>query len=328
MRRANFTTVGVILLLILGVLAPFFAYPVYVMQMLCFALLATAFNLLLGYAGLLSFGHAAFFGGAAYVSGYVIRLLGGAPLLGVLIGTVFGALLGFLFALLATRRRGIYFAMITLALAQIVYFSANQLEFTGGEDGLRGIPRGSLFGIIDLNEMRSIYYFVFAITVGGIWMIYRVVNSPFGKVLAAIKENENRMISLGYDVARSKIIVFSISAAFAGMAGSTKALVLQFASLADVHWMMSGEIILMALVGGVNVFLGPAFGAAFIVSLQQKLSGAGSWIEVIVGLIFVVCVMAFRRGLFGEFVLRVRDALSTKRRTDIGGNVVPGEPRV
>lgn len=298
-----------ITLLILGLLAPFVVYPVFMMKLLCFALFACAFNLLLGYTGLLSFGHAAFFGGASYVTGYLVKESGLTPEVGVLGGTLFAALLGYIVGSLAIRRQGIYFAMVTLALAQIVYFLALKMPFTGGEDGLQGIPRGNLFGLIDLGRVYdfggsplalNLYYFVFFMFCLGFWIIYRTINSPFGQVLKAIRENEPRTVSLGYKVERFKLMAFVISAALAGMAGSMKSLVFQLASLTDVSWHSSGEVVLMTLLGGVGTVLGPLLGSFTVVTLQTELSSVGSWITVIIGGIFVVCVLLFRRGFIGE----------------------------
>jgi branched-chain amino acid transport system permease protein len=298
-----------IALIALGLVAPFIVYPVFMMKLLCFALFASAFNLLLGYTGLLSFGHAAFFGGASYITGYLVKTSGLTPELGVLGGTLFAALLGYLVGSLAIRRQGIYFAMVTLALAQIVYFIALKAPFTGGEDGLQGIPRGNLFGMIDLGQTYSIggnpvalnlYYFIFVLFCLGFWVIYRTINSPFGQVLKAIRENEPRAVSLGYKVERFKLMAFVISAALAGMAGSMKSLVFQLASLTDVSWHTSGEVVLMTLLGGVGTVLGPLVGAFTVVTLQSELSSVGSWITVIIGVTFVVCVLLFRRGFVGE----------------------------
>jgi branched-chain amino acid transport system permease protein len=298
-----------IALILLGLLAPFVVYPVFMMKLLCFALFACAFNLLLGYTGLLSFGHAAFFGGASYVTGYLVKNSGLTPELGILGGTLFAGLLGYIVGSLAIRRQGIYFAMVTLALAQIVYFVALKAPFTGGEDGLQGIPRGKLLGLIDLGQIYTfggsplglnLYYFVFVLFCLGFWMIYRTINSPFGQVLKAIRENEPRAVSLGYKVERFKLLAFVISAALAGMAGSMKALVFQLASLTDVSWHTSGEVVLMTLLGGVGTVLGPLVGAFTVITLQSELSSVGSWITVIIGVIFVVCVLLFRRGFIGE----------------------------
>ncbi|MFZ2989886.1 branched-chain amino acid ABC transporter permease [Ideonella sp.] len=277
------------------------AYPTFLMKVLCFALFASAFNLLLGFAGLLSFGHAAFFGASAYLCGYLVRDLGTTPEVGILAGAALGGLLGALVGSLAIRRAGIYFAMITLALAQLVFFICVQLKATGGEDGLQGIPRGHLFGLIDLSDNMSMYYFVLAVFLGGFWLIHRTVHSPFGQILKAIRENEPRATSLGYDVARYKLLAFVLSATLTGVAGSTKALVFQLASLTDVHWHMSGEVVLMTLLGGLGTILGPAVGALTIVGLENVLADkVGSWVTVIMGGIFVVCVLLFRRGIVGE----------------------------
>jgi branched-chain amino acid transport system permease protein len=295
-----------------GVVAPFVVYPTFLMKVLCFALFASAFNLLLGFAGLLSFGHAAFFGAGAYVCGLLCKSLGVAPELGILAGTAFAGLLGTLFGLLAIRRAGIYFAMITLALAQLVYFVELQLPFTGGEDGLQGIPRGRLLGFIDLSNNWAMYYFVFAIYLAGFWLIHRTIHSPFGQVLKAIRENEPRAISLGYAVDRYKLLAFVLSSTLAGLAGATKAIVFQLASLTDAHWHMSGDVVLMTLVGGLGTVLGPSVGALTIVGLEDALADkVGSWVTVIMGAIFVVCVLLFRRGIVGE--LRV---LRFLRRTE------------
>lgn len=289
-----------ILMLVAGLAAPLFAYPVFVMDLLCFALFASAFNLLLGYAGLLSFGHAAFFGGAAYITGYVTKEWGFTPLLGILAGAGFAMVLGAAFGFLAIRRQGIYFAMVTLALAQIIYFLALQMPFTGGENGLQGIPRGHLFGLIDLNNSLAMYYFVFAIFLVGFGIIYRTIHSPFGEVLQAIRENESRALSLGYDVDHFKLLAFVISATLAGLAGATKAIIFQFAALTNAHWQTSGEVILMTLVGGLGTVFGPVVGAITVGALSHELSAFGSWVQVILGTIFVVCVMVFRRGIIGE----------------------------
>jgi branched-chain amino acid transport system permease protein len=289
-----------VLLIASLLIAPALLYPVFVMQLLCFALFACAFNLLIGFTGLLSFGHAAFFGGAAYICGHAIKVWGLPPLVGVLMGGLFAAALGYVVGSLAIRRQGIYFAMITLALAQIVYFLALQLPFTGGENGLQGIPRGTVFGIFDLNDPLVMYYFVAAIFIVGFLVIYRTIHSPFGQVLQAIRENEPRALSLGYNVDRFKLIAFVLSAALAGVAGSTKAIVFQFASLTDAHWQMSGEVILMTLIGGMGTIFGPIVGAVVIVTLQHYLADIGSWVQVVIGAIFIVSVLLFRRGVIGE----------------------------
>lgn len=295
------TVLMFVALAVVGVLAPFALYPTFLMKVLCFALFASAFNLLLGYVGLLSFGHAAFFGGAAYVCGYLCKEQGWSPELGILAGTLTAAVLGWGFGAIAIKRSGIYFAMITLALAQLVFFLAIQLPFTGGEDGMQGIPRGKLLGLIDLSDNLAMYFFVFGVFMAGFALIYRTIHSPFGQILKAIRENEPRAISLGYDVHRYKLLAFVISASLAGMAGATKALVFQLASLTDAHWHMSGEVVLMTLLGGLGTILGPAVGATTIVTLQTQLADkVGSWVTVIIGVIFVVCVLAFRRGIVGE----------------------------
>ena len=289
-------------LLILALIAPMLGlYPVFVMKLLCFALFACAFNLLLGFTGLLSFGHAAFFGSAAYVTGWLIKSQHFTPELGLLAGAIASGLIGLVVGAVAIRRQGIYFAMITLAIAQMVYFVCLQAPFTGGEDGLQGVPRGKLFGIISLESDTTMYYLVVAIFVASFIAIARVVNSPFGQVLKMIRENEPRAISLGYQVDRYKLLAFVLSAALAGLAGSLKTLVMGFATLSDVHWSMSGEVILMTLLGGVGTFFGPAFGAGIVIALQNLLADkVGSWVTVIIGVIFVLCVLAFRKGVVGE----------------------------
>lgn len=284
----------------LALTAPFVIYPVFLMKALCFALFAAAFNLLLGYAGLLSFGHAAFLGTAAYLTGYTVKEWALTPELGILLGAVAAGALGFIFGSVAIRRQGIYFAMITLALAQMVFFLCVQAPFTGGEDGLQAVPRGHLFGLIDLSNNLNMYYFVLAIFVFGVGLIYRTVHSPFGQVLTAIKENEPRAISLGYQVERYKLLAFVLSASLAGLAGATKTLVLQLASLSDVHWHTSGEVVLMTLLGGMGTQAGPLVGAVLVISLQNYLADLGSWVTIITGGIFVICVLSFRRGIVGE----------------------------
>lgn len=296
-------------LFIVGLIAPFAVYPTFLMKLFCFALFACAFNLLLGFAGLLSFGHAAFLGTAGYVCGLMVRDLGVTPEVGILAGTVAAGVLGWIFGLLAIRRTGIYFAMITLALAQMVYFIVLQVKATGGEDGLQGVPRGHLFGLIDMSDNIAMYYLVYAVFSIGFFIIYRTIHSPFGQILKAIRENEPRAISLGYDVSRFKLIAFVISASLAGLAGATKTLVFQLTSLSDVHWHMSGEVVLMTLLGGLGTILGPAVGSATIVTLQNELADkVGSWVTVIMGLIFVACVLAFRRGIVGEIQALIQRA--------------------
>ena len=299
MKSETLARVGYGILLAVLLVTPWVAYPVLVMKVLCFALFACAFNLLLGYTGLLSFGHAAFFGTAAYVAGHALKVWTLPAPVGILLGTLAAALLGWLVGSLAIRRQGIYFAMITLALAQMVYFVFIQAPFTGGEDGLQGIPRGNLFGLVDLSNDMNLYYFVLAIFLFGFWLIHRTIHSPFGQVLKAIRENEPRAISLGYDVARYKLLAFVLSAALAGLAGATKALVFTFASLTDAHWHMSGEVVLMMLLGGLGTVFGPLVGAALVVVLQNA-AVFGRWTLVAQGLIFVVCVLVFRRGIVGE----------------------------
>jgi branched-chain amino acid transport system permease protein len=273
------------------------------MKLLCFALFACAFNLLLGFTGLLSFGHAAFFGGAAYVTGWFVKAQGWTPELGVLAGVATGALLGLIVGLIAIRRQGIYFAMITLALAQIVFFIALQAPFTGGEDGLQGVPRGALFGVFSLADDLTLYYVVLAVFAACFLAILRIVTSPYGQVLKMIRENEPRAISLGYEVDRYKLMAFVLSASLAGLAGGMKTVVMGFASLSDVHWSMSGEVILMSLLGGVGTFFGPVLGATIVIGLQNMLADkVGAWVTVIIGVIFVICVLAFRKGMVGEWL--------------------------
>ncbi|MFC5546041.1 branched-chain amino acid ABC transporter permease [Marinobacter koreensis] len=300
-------------LLVLLVLAPLVMYPVFLMKILCFALFAVAFNLLLGYTGLLSFGHAAFLATGGYTTGY---LLSNVPWLttelGILAGTLMATALGFGFALLSIRRQGIYFAMVTLALAQLVFFFFVQSSFTGGEDGMQGIPRGELFGLIDLNDNLNLYYFILAVFLGCYLLVQRTVGSPFGQVLNAIKQNEPRAISLGYNVNRYKILAFVISAALAGLAGSMKAVVFQLASLNDAHWHTSGEVILMTLVGGAGTLLGPVVGATFVVNVEYQLAQGPlrDWVDPILGGIFVLTVIAFRSGIVGEIQKFMRKNLS------------------
>jgi len=267
---------------------------------LCFALFASAFNLLLGYTGLLSFGHAAFFGSASYVSAHAAKVWGLTPELAILAGTAAGALLGLVIGWLAIRRQGIYFAMVTLAFAQMVFFFSLQAPFTGGEDGIQAVPRGRLFGLLDLTPDRVFYYVVLAIFLVGLLLIYRIIHSPFGQVLKAIRENEPRAVSLGYRVNRYKLACFVMSAALAGLAGATKALVFQLASLTDVHWSMSGEVVLMTLLGGLGTVFGPVVGAFIIISLETYLAQLGAWVTIVQGVIFVICVLTFRRGVVGE----------------------------
>jgi branched-chain amino acid transport system permease protein len=279
---------------------PVVGYPFFLMKVLCFALFACAFNLMLGYGGLLSFGHAAYFGFAAYVSAYTAKHWGLTPELSILLGTGSGALLGLAFGSLAIRRQGIYFAMITLALAQMVYFFSLQTpKFTGGEDGIQAVPRNKLFGMLPLGNDLITYYLVAGIFVAGVLLIYRIIHSPFGQVLKAIRDNEARAVSLGYRVNQYKLAVFVLSASLAGLAGATKAIAVQLASLTDVHWSMSGEVVLMTLVGGMGTVFGPIVGAAVIISMQNFLAGLGDWVTILQGIIFVICVLIFREGIVG-----------------------------
>ena len=296
--------IGLLIGLALLLVAPFIGlYPVFMMKALCFAIFACAFNLLLGYTGLLSFGHAAYLGAAAYATGWLVRSGGLTPELGVLAGTGIAALCGLAVGLIAIRRQGIYFAMVTLAMAQMIYFVFLQAPFTGGEDGLQGVPRGKLFGLIPLADDKLLYYVVLAVFVAVFLFIIRIVHSPYGQVLKAIRENEPRAVSLGYDVDRYKLLAFVLSTAIAGLAGSMKTLVLGFATLSDAHWSLSGEVVLMTLLGGMGTFAGPVIGAFTIIGLQNFLADqVGSWINVIIGVIFVVCVVAFRRGFVGELL--------------------------
>ncbi len=283
--------------------APFVGiYPVFLMKALCFALFACAFNLLIGFGGLLSFGHAMFLGTAGYVCAHAAKVWGWPPEAAILAGTSAAAALGLVTGLLAIRRQGIYFAMITLALAQMIYFFCLQAPFTHGEDGIQSVPRGRLFGLLDLSNTLTMYYFVPVVFIAAFALIYRVVNSPFGQVLKAIRENEPRAISLGYDAERYKLLAFVLSATLAGLAGATKAIVFQLASLTDVHWTMSGEVVLMTLLGGMGTVFGPVVGAFIIIGLENYLAAFGEWVTVITGGIFVVCVLAFRRGVVGEIM--------------------------
>jgi len=296
-------TLGLTLLVAVAavmLLAPFAVYPLFLIKILCFVLFAAAFNLVLGYAGLLSFGHAAFFGGGAYIAAHAAKVWNLPFELAILSGTAFATLIGFVFGAIAIRRHGIYFAMITLALAQMIYFLAVQMPFTGGEDGIQAVPRGYLLGMIDLRNITAMYYTVLGGTVIGLIIIWRAVNSPFGHTLSAIRENETRVTSLGLKPDRYKLIAFTLSAALSGFAGSMKALAFQLASLVDVTWHMSGEVILMTLLGGMGTLIGPIVGATVVVGLEHFLSTSGLPITFIIGLFFVICVMMFRRGVFGE----------------------------
>jgi branched-chain amino acid transport system permease protein len=300
-RPRTSVLVGTAVMTALLAIAPFVGiYPVFLMKALCFALFACAFNLLLGFGGLLSFGHAMFLGTAGYVCAHAAKVWGFPPELAILVGTVASAALGIVVGALAIRRQGIYFAMITLAVAQMMFFFYLQMPFTHGEDGIQAVPRGVLFGVLDLSQILTMYYVVLAVFVLGFLFIYRVIHSPFGQVLKAIRENEPRAISLGYDADRYKLIAFILSATLAGLAGAVKAIVFQLASLTDVHWTMSGEVVLMTLLGGMGTIFGPVVGAFIIIALESYLAGFGEWVTVITGVIFVVCVLAFRRGIVGE----------------------------
>jgi branched-chain amino acid transport system permease protein len=291
------------------VLAPFVVYPLFLMKALCFALFACAFNLLIGYAGLLSFGHAAFLGSAGYVTAHAAKVWGWPPELAILGGTAAAGALGLVVAGLAIRRQGIYFAMVTLALAQMIYFFCLQAPFTHGEDGIQAVPRGTLLGLFDLRQTMTLYFVVLAIFLGGFLLIYRTIYSPFGQVLKAIRENEPRAISLGYKADQYKLIAFALSAILSGLAGGTKAIVFQLASLTDVHWTMSGEVVLMTLLGGLGTVFGPVVGALVVIALENYLAQLGAWVTVVQGAIFVVCVLTFRRGLVGELARLLKKPL-------------------
>ncbi|MCD6071131.1 MAG: transporter permease [Microvirga sp.] len=303
--RTSSMVLGVIAIAAL-LAAPFFFYPVLLMSILCFALFACAFNLLIGYVGLLSFGHAAFFGGAAYFTSHAAKVWGWEPLAAILLGVAGAAVMGLLMGFLAIRRQGIYFAMITLALSQMFAFICLQVPFTHGEDGIQGVPRGYLLGILDLNEPLAMYYVTLAIFLFGFFTIWRIVNSPFGNILKAIRENERRAVSLGYRVDRYKLGAFVMSAALAGLAGGTKAIVFQFATLTDVNWQMSGEVILMTLLGGIGTLIGPVVGASLVIALQKYFAAWNFPVTVLIGIIFVICVLLFRRGIVGEILEFIR----------------------
>ncbi|HUP93867.1 MAG TPA: branched-chain amino acid ABC transporter permease [Burkholderiales bacterium] len=281
-------------------IAPAVIYPIFLMKVMCFALFACAFNLLIGYVGLLSFGHAMFLGMAGYTAAYAAKTWGYTPEIAILSGALASALLGLVVGLIAIRRQGIYFAMITLALAQMVYFFCVQAPFTGGEDGVQAVPRGKLFGVIDLSNVWAMYVTVFVIFISGFLLIYRIIHSPFGQVLKAIRENEARATSLGYDIDRYKLIAFVLSAALSGLAGATNALVFQLAALNAVHWTMSGEVVLMTLVGGLGTVFGPVIGALVVLAMENYLAQLGAWVTIVQGTIFVLCVLTFRRGIVGE----------------------------
>jgi branched-chain amino acid transport system permease protein len=294
-----------------GLLAPFVVYPVFLMNALCWALFAGAFNLLLGYVGLLSFGHAAYFGGAAYVTAYLMKNYGLSPEMGILAGTAAATLMGAIFGAVATKRHGIAFSMVTLALAQLLYFYALQTPLSGGEDGIQSVPRGKLFGVIDLDQQLNLYYLVLVIFGIGMAVIHRAVHSPFGWVLAAIRQNEPRAISLGYKTSQYKFVAFVLSAALAGLAGSTQTLVFQIASLTGIHWAVSGEVVLMTILGGTATLLGPVVGAFVILAMFNYLTQFGSWVTVMQGVVFIICVLTFRDGIVGE----VRNWLARRQRT-------------
>jgi len=297
--------------LMVGLLAvaPFFIYPLFLMKALCFALFACAFNLLIGYVGLLSFGHAAFLGSAGYTSAYAAKAWGWPPELAILAGTAIAAALGLAIGALAIRSKGIYFANITLALAQMVYFFCVQAKFTGGEDGIQSVPRGVFLGLFDLRNIMTMYFVVLAIFIAGFLLLYRAIHSPFGQVLKAIREHEPRAVSLGYSAERYKLVAFVLSATLAGLAGGTKAIVFQLASLTDVHWTMSGEVVLMTLLGGLGTVFGPVVGAFIVISLENYLAQLGAWVTVVQGVIFVICVLTFRRGVIGELARLIKKPL-------------------
>jgi branched-chain amino acid transport system permease protein len=308
--KSTLTTVDKISLVVLALLAivPFqgFVYDLFMMKVFCFAIFAASLNLLLGFAGLLSFGHAAFFGTGAYITAYVMKEWGLTPELGLICGVLCSTALGYFFGALAIRRQGIYFAMITLALAQVIYFLATQVPFTNGEDGIQGVPRGKFLGLIELSSSTHMYYFALIVFILAFFMIKRIVSSPFGQVMKSIRENEPRAISLGYDVNRYKLIAFTLSAGLAGLGGGLKSLVLQLASLSDVFWHTSGEAVLMTILGGIGTLWGPVAGAAVIINLQNYLANLGGWSTIVTGAIFVICVLAFRRGIIGEIAYRLK----------------------
>jgi branched-chain amino acid transport system permease protein len=310
MMKSKLSTLDKISLVIIALLAliPWqgFVYDLFMMKVFCFAIFAASLNLLLGFAGLLSFGHAAFFGTGAYITAYVMKEWGMTPELGLICGVLCSTALGYVFGALAIRRQGIYFAMITLALAQVIYFLATQVPFTNGEDGIQGVPRGKLLGLIELSSSTHMYYFALIVFILAFFMIKRIVSSPFGQVMKSIRENEPRAISLGYDVNRYKLIAFTLSAGLAGLGGGLKSLVLQLASLSDVFWHTSGEAVLMTILGGIGTLWGPVAGAAVIINLQNYLANLGGWSTIATGAIFVICVLAFRRGIVGEIAYRLK----------------------
>jgi branched-chain amino acid transport system permease protein len=301
--------IAFVVMVVLLVAAPYFVYPVFLMKALCFALFACAFNLLIGYVGLLSFGHAAFLGSAGYVSAHAAKQWGLPPELAILAGTAAAGVLGLVIGALAIRSRGIYFANITLAFAQMVFFLSVQAPFTGGEDGIQAVPRGTMAGVLDLGDTYTMYFVVLVIFLVGFLVVYRAIHSPFGQVLKAIRENESRAVSLGYRAEHYKLVAFVVSATLSGLAGGTKALVFQLASLTDVHWTMSGEVVLMTLLGGLGTVFGPVAGAFIIITLEHYLAQLGAWLTIVQGLIFIVCVLTFRRGVIGELSRLVRKPL-------------------
>ncbi len=301
--------VAFLIMLALFLAAPLAIYPFFMMQALCFALFACAFNLLVGYVGLLSFGHAMFLGSAGYFSAHIAKVWGWDPAAAIIIGALGAGVIGVAVGALSIRRQGIYFSMITLALSQMIYFFCLQAPFTHGEDGIQGVPQGRMFGFIDLSNQTVLYYVVLAIFILGFLFIHRIINSPFGEVLKAIRENEPRAISLGYKTDRYKLAAFILSAILVGVAGATKAIVAQNASLTDVHWSMSGEVVLMTLVGGLGTVFGPVVGAFVVIFMQNYLASYGQWVTVIQGAIFVACVLAFRRGIVGEIAHRLKRSL-------------------
>jgi branched-chain amino acid transport system permease protein len=301
--------IAFVVMLAIFAAAPLIVYPVFMMKVMCFALFACAFNLLIGFGGLLSFGHAMFLGTAGYITAHAAKEWGWPPEAAILVGTFSAFLLGIVTGLLAIRRQGIYFAMITLALAQMIFFFYLQAPFTHGEDGIQSVPRGRLFGFIDLSNIWIMYFTVLVIFMAGFLLIYRVIHSPFGQVLKAIRENEPRAISLGYDTTHYKFMAFVLSATLAGLAGATKALVFQLASLTDVHWTMSGEVVLMTLLGGLGTIFGPVVGALIIITMENYLAQLGAWVTIVQGAIFVVCVLTFRRGVIGEIAHYIKKPL-------------------
>ncbi|GAB2458428.1 branched-chain amino acid ABC transporter permease [Comamonas humi] len=327
-----------LLALIASLVAPALVYPVLLMKLLCFALLACAFNLLLGYGGLLSLGHAAFFGGAGYCAGYALKHWGVTAEVALLLGMAVAALLGWVIGSLALRRQGIYFAMITLALAQLVYFIILQQPALGGEDGLQSVPRSTLFGLVDLSDDRALYYTFLAVFIGACYVIYRTIHSPFGQVLVAVRDNEPRATSLGYDVVRVKKLAFVLSAALAGLAGAMKALLFGVVTLADIHWHLSGSVVLMTLLGGMGTIFGPAVGACLVVLLENQLGDVGAWlasitgwsgferlgdsVSIVTGIVFMLCVLLFRRGVVGEWLAWLERRRSVGERTP--RQVAPG----